>query len=416
MQPNSGSSDPTTGILRKLARDNLFGAFLGGLLLALPAPAQESAEPFFAVHRQPAIPLVSLRMSLLVDDPPGLAGAGHLLQHIRYPSLEAQAQVVGAKVRVERTSDAIVYTVTGPTVELPYLAAILRSALEPPVAGAGARLSAERELTEERLAEWETADKHLRSTLRAHLFPADLSAAGTPASAERLSEEPLDELWARLYRPDRLAILAVGDVSLEDVRREFADLPAAPDVESSGARLDTAFLGPLAPAAATRGWFGVGYPIDDLPAAAVSVTARLLADLLQAQLPSSEVWGEHWWTHYGQALVLMVAAPTSALRGAPERLREAPAELAADLTEARVSDAARARRHDMLFYSRTPDRMAEVVGRFIDRGGDAESAQRFYAELADVGVSDVREVLESLDEAGAVRAEIPPQNLEATRR
>lgn len=379
------------------------------------AQAEASGEPLFVVHRQPAIPLVSLRMALLVDDPPGLAGAGHLLQHIQYPGLERQAQEVGAKVQVERTSDAIVYTVTGPTAELRFLASLLRSTLQPPTAGPGARLAAERDLTGERLAEWETAGRHLRSALRAHLFPADLSAAGTEASAARLSSTPLDELWARIYRPDRLAILAVGDVALEDVRREFADLPPAPELEDFATHVDTATLAPLTAAQATRGWFGIGYPADDLEPAAVSVTARLLGNLIADRLPGSESAGEHWWTHHGQALVLVAAAPPELLSEAPARLRSAPAELLESLTADGVSDAARALRHDMLFYSRTPDRMAEVVGQFIDRGGEADSAQHFYAALAEVELDDVREVLEQLGDAAAVWVEIPPQELNTSR-
>ena len=102
------------------------------------AMAQGAAggEPLFAVHRQPAIPQVSLRMSLLVDDPPGFAGAGHLIQHLQYASLQNQAQAVGAQVRIERTTDAIVYSVTGPAAELHFLAGILRSTLQPPRASA----------------------------------------------------------------------------------------------------------------------------------------------------------------------------------------------------------------------------------------------------------------------------------------
>ena len=220
---------------------------------------QAAREPAFAVHRQPAIPLVSLRMSLLADDPPGLAGAGHLLQHLHYPRLETEAQAVGAHVRIDRTADAIVYTITGPAVEIRYLATILRSTLQPPQAGEGARLTAQRDLAEERLAEWETADRHLRSALRTRLFPGDLSGAGTDGSAARLARQPLDEVWARMYRPERLSVLAVGDIDLERVRREFADLPEGNVVAGGGGMADTASLVPLAPAEATRGWFGVGY-------------------------------------------------------------------------------------------------------------------------------------------------------------
>lgn len=381
------------------------------LLLALPVGAAAQGEPMFAVHRQPAIPLVTLRMSLLVNDPPGLAGAGHLIQHLQYGRLQSRAQVIGGEVRIERTADAIVYSVTGPAAELRFLAELLRSTLQPPTAGAGARLTAARELEEERLAEWETAGRHLRAALRGRLFPMDISAAGTASSAARLADRPLDEIWARLYDPARIAILAVGEVDLEGVRREFVDLPPALEVDSPRALADTAALVPLAPAEATRGWFGVGYPADDLNGAAVSVTARLLGNELSSRLPGSESVGEHWWTHHGQALALIVAAEPRELATAARLLPALPSELLESVTDAAASSAAKAIRHDMLFYSRTPDRMAEVLGQFIDRGGDAGSAQRFYAELAAVDADDVREVLRYLIAAQAVRVEIPPQEL-----
>lgn len=403
----------------------LIAAALAGLPVAA-AGQGEGGEPMFVVHRQPAIPLVTLRMSLLVDDPAGMAGAGHFIQHLQYARLQSQADVVGGQVRIDRTADAIVYSVTGPAAELHFLAGMLRSTLQPPSAGAGARLTAERELAEERLAEWETAGRHLRAALRGRLFPMDISAAGTQSSAARLADEPLERIWSRLYRPERLAVLAVGDVELAQVRQEFADLPPAPDPEFSRAATDTAALVPLAPAEATRGWFGVGYSAEDLDPVAVNVTARLLGTALAAGVAGSESVGEHWWTHHGQALVLVVAVPprqgsesasafSARLTAAGRFLRLLPEQMIERVTDEAVASAARAIRHDMLFYSRTPDRMAEVVGHFIDRGGDAESAQRFYAELAEVDAADVRTVLRHLTESPAVRVEIPPQEIRVTR-
>src|SRR5690349_12189176 len=117
----------------------------------------------FVVQRQPAIPLVALRLAILAEDPAGHAGAGHLIQHLVLPTLREQAGRVGATVEMERSSDAIVYTVTGPAAELEYLAGVLRSALQPPRPGQGELLVAGRALSEERLAEWETADQHIRS-------------------------------------------------------------------------------------------------------------------------------------------------------------------------------------------------------------------------------------------------------------
>ena len=371
----------------------------------------QQSEPLVVVHRQPAIPLVSLRLSLLVDDPPGLAGAGHLVQHLHHERLRSRARTVGGQVRMERSSDAIIYTVTGPAAELDYLVGLLKETLTVPQVSTGARLSAERDLMQERLAEWETADAHLRSALRSWLFPADLSAAGTALSAPRLSDASVEEMWERLYRPDRLVLIAVGDVEPSEVRAAFAGLPAPPPPGPLAIGVDTASRAPLAAAEATRAWFGAGFRTDDLPPAAVSVAARLLARDMAGAITGADVTSDHWWTHHGQALVLVAALQPGQLNAARARLEGAFARLARTVDDEDVADAAAAIRHDMLFYARTPAQMAEVLGRFVDRGGDADSAARFHAELEALDAEDLREVLLRLAEAPAVHGDIPPQRL-----
>jgi hypothetical protein len=39
-------------------------------------------------------------------------------------------------------------------------------------------------------------------------------------------------------------------------------------------------------------------------------------------------------------------------------------------------------RRDLLFFSRTPERMAGVIGQFSDRTGNPDEAQLFYDRLA----------------------------------
>ena len=63
---------------------------------------------------------------------------------------------MGGRVEVERTADAVVYTVVGPARELDYLAGVLRAALRPRAA-TEALLRGPARPAEERLAEWETA-------------------------------------------------------------------------------------------------------------------------------------------------------------------------------------------------------------------------------------------------------------------
>ncbi|MDQ3555983.1 MAG: hypothetical protein M3409_04285, partial [Gemmatimonadota bacterium] len=178
-----------------------------------PAVHRDTGPPgTVAVHRQPALPMVSLRLSLLADDPPGYAGAGHFQQHLVFPTLREEAARVGGHAQVTRTADALVYTVTGPAAELTYLARVLRSALAVPASGQGQMLAAARDLAEERNAEWETAPQHVRARLRGRLFPWQLPAAGTHSSALRLDLASVRAAWAAMYRPERVAVVAVGDV------------------------------------------------------------------------------------------------------------------------------------------------------------------------------------------------------------
>jgi predicted Zn-dependent peptidase len=365
----------------------------------------------FVVHRQPAIPLVALRLAILSEDPAGHAGAGHLIQHLVLPTLRDQAARVGATVEMERSSDAIVYTVMGPTAELDYLAGVLRVALQPPRPSQGDLLSANRALAEERLAEWETANQHVRSALRARLFPNDLSAAGTEGSAQRLTLEAVPRLWAEMYRPERVSIVAVGDVRLADVQAAFSNIPARPTTRPLAELQDTISLVPLAPAQATRGWFGLGYLAGEVDPTALSIATKLLGDDLRRRLRTAEVQAEHWWTHHGQAVVLVLSVPERDLAAARRTISTAVATVQRDLTAAKVSATARALRHEMLFYARTPDRMAQVLGNFTDREGDPDAAQSFYRTLDAAELGRVRDALEYLGEQSAVRYEIAPQVL-----
>lgn len=386
---------------------------------SIPTPVweQESERqaPAVVVHRQPGVPLVSLRLSILANDPPGYAGAGHLIQHLRYPYLQDQARRVGATAQIERTTDAVVYTITGPNTELSYLAGLLLTTLTAPQVSTAEFLAADRELREERLAEWETAPAHARSTLRAQLFPADISVAGTDRSAARFTPASLANVWSAMYRPELVSVLAIGDVYLDDVQREFASLPPAQRV-TLGVQRDSIVLSPLAPAEATSAWIGMAYRATDLEPAAVSVVTRMLGDLLRARVPRAQVDAEHWWTHHGQAIAVIASMPAADVAVARRTLGAAVGTLLEDVDFLTVSSTATAIRRDMLFYSRSPDRMAELIGQFVDRDGDPGAAEAFYAALDALDDEDVRDVLERLIERTPARVEIAPQVLQQRLR
>ncbi len=398
----------------------LIAGLLGADLEPAPPAEVEQARTAqgaaIVVHRQPAVPIVALRLSLLAYDPPGFSGAGHMVQHVQYPSLQDRAARVGGRVQVQRTSDAVVYTAIGPATELQYLADLLISTLELPRPQTDIVLRAERELREERLAEWETAPSHARSMLRAKLFPEDLSSTGNDRAATRFTPSALPEIWARMYRPERVAVVAVGDVYLADVQRAFANLPPARELGPAPIESDSVVLSPLAPAEATRAWLGSAYLASDLPPAAISVAARLVRDDLRGRLPAAQVDVEHWWTHHGQALAIVVAAPGDQMTSARTAIGTAIGRVRDNLDEDRIAEAATAIRREMLFYARTPDRMADVIGQFIDRDGDENAAERFYGELETVSEEDVEEVLETLLGRTPARVELPPQVIPPRQR
>jgi predicted Zn-dependent peptidase len=379
-----------------------------------PAPQQDA--PAIIVHRQPALPVVALRLSILASDPPGFAGAGHLFQHLLLPSLEDQVARVGGRVSAVRGSDAIVYQVVGPASELDYLAGVLRGALRAPTPGSAEMLSALSALGDERAAERETAPRYVRSALRAALFPSDLPAAGTPDAATRLETARLVDLWDEIYRPGRVQIIAVGDVDLGSVRRAFRTLPPAAGGGSLPVIADTVAALEADTPQATRGWLGSAWNASDLDPAAVSVTARLLRSSLRRRMTRSQVEVEHWWTHQGQAVVLVVATPDSLIPSARRTVGGALASLSTSLNDAAARDAAAAVRRDLLFYARTPERMAELLGGFADRGAGSEAAQDYLTALDAVGEAEVRAVLERLQEQTAASVFVPPQRIPAAQR
>ncbi len=379
-------------------------------VLLLAALAGDTA-PAVTVHRQPALPVVALRMALLADDPQGFAGAGHLIQHLHLPAMEEQAARVGARVQAVRTSDALVYTVTGPAAELDYLAGVLRGALAAPRPAQPQLLMALNALAEERGAERETAASYVRATLRQGVFPGELPAAGTPASARRLETAPLEALWGEMYAPERLAVVAVGDVGAEQVERALRGLPGAAGERTVEAAPDTAPALAADTPQATRAWIGWAAGAQGDDAASLSVAARLVGNRLRRGMTGATVEVEHWWTHRGHALAIVAA--TAGPRAAAGRRTVAGAVAATlDALDAQaVSDAVAGVRRDLLFYSRTPERMAEVLGAFADRGGEPDAAQRFFAALDGVTEASVRAALEGVRASEPVTVAIAPQRL-----
>jgi predicted Zn-dependent peptidase len=389
------------------------------LVAALLAPADtvsaQAPEPVrttpgrVIVHRQPAVPLAALRVSILADDPPGYAGAGHLVQHIQFNALRERVARVGGRVQIVRNPDAFVYSVVGPANELPYLAEALSSALATPPITVATFLSANRILSEERMAEWETAEGHLRSQLRLQVKPEDRPAPGTGASAARLDAETVAAAWAQIYAPERVSVVAAGDMRVGTVEQAFSALP--PTVRGQGLEPEPEPVEPLAAPEATRAWLGVGYGATGLQPHVLTVTAQLLTGTLRDRVGDGSSAVEHWWSGRGQALALIASVPGPRQAAARRALDGALASLQETVTSGDVERAAQRVRREMLFRSRTPEGMAEMVGAFADRTGEGNAAQLFYDALATVTLDQVQDALEDLLDRTPGRVEIPPQRL-----
>jgi predicted Zn-dependent peptidase len=355
------------------------------------------------------VPLVALRLSILADDPPGYSGTAHLVQHLQLRQMEQEAAQVGARVQIARNADAIVYSVMGPAVELDHLARVLRLALVVPSVGAGDFLAAMHELAEERLAEWETAEGHVLATLRSQLFPHRLPAAGSQEAAARLTPARIPALWDHIYHPGRVSVVAVGSVTPAEVEAVFGGLRDARDA-SITPFTETVPLSPLAPPEATHGWFGVGWLATDADPVAVALLGRLLERHLRTRLNVVSLRVEHWWTHEGQALVAVAATSEAERRNARRILTDPLAALQGELNTAAVRAAGTALRRELVFYARTPDRFAELLGSFADRGSTLE-AQAFYDALEQVRLGDVLLAMDALRAVEPVRVEVAPQRV-----
>lgn len=384
---------------------------LAGLLTCAAAPAAAQA-PLLVVQHQPAVPVVALRVAVVADDPPGYAGAGHLLQHLHEPALRERLRRIGGELLYERNADAIVTTVIGPAAELPTLAETVRALLTPPAADRIALVRAVRTLREEALAEWEVAASRVRAELRNRLLPAQLPAAGLAAQLDRFEAVDPAALWGALYRPERVAVVAVGDVTLEALRQALATLPPPPTAALPPAGPDTVPVAPAAEVQATQAWFGWGVRADGANPATLAVLARLLEDGLRRRLPrGASLAVDHWWTHLGQALVAVVAVPDSLAPRTRRLLADPWAALPAQPASATVRAAATRLRRQILFAARRPETMAEFLGRFVDRGDDPDAAQRFYDTLARVDAAAIARLRTRLAAEPPARVEIPPQRL-----
>lgn len=352
----------------------------------------------------PSPGIVSLRLSIPLDERPAEAGAGQLLQELATRRATGPASNLGARLESGRTPWGIVYTVTGPVADLDYLAYVLREATRAPTSDP-ARLDPLRNELDERLRRLEeTGAGRIEASLREQASP-EPPLEGTRGTLPTLGGGRLHELWARTHRPERMTLLVSGDVADPVLLATMSGLGAGPDV-TPPPPLETPAPAPPRPATlqTLRRWHGVAWSVAGVLDARAAVAAALLGDRLRADRNDYEAQVRLWEAPSRTVIVAIGAAYGNDATVLSRRLAELPRATAENLRPGEVAGVARRLREDLVLQARTPWGRVHLVGRFLDAGQDGLAATRYLESLETMGDAEIRSFLLELAEGTSYTA------------
>ncbi len=400
------------------------------LLLALALVAQDPAVPGpldVTVIRPPAGPevvahgwagpLVGVRLSAPVDTayPEGVV---ELLQELARPTAREMAERFGARLTFRHEEGHALITLTGPATAFDALVGVLRSATREPVLTTSALQRARSRADGRVLSRLEQPGPRVQRLLWHELFGGPFP---TGSAASLLSPEAIRQAGQRLYDPERIRVVVVGDVPEPVVRAAFTRWPRAPGTDAGALVVDSV---EAARPQAHREWAGIGYAVDAEPAVVALATELVGRRLLRSPLRhgAARAWrGPGGWavvvtgaTEPGDSVVRATAGvghlrvsgtgPAESATGVGVALRRMVAEAMALLGPASLEEARTALRHRLLLEARTVSGRAEVIGRLTDALGPVEAA-RFLEALDAVELDAVRAVLGALLDAPATYVE-----------
>lgn len=273
------------------------------------------------VTRDTRQPLVSTTMVVdqgSSDDPEGLEGSAHLLEHLWFrarpdgeTSVRRRLWALSAVSNAFTYPDVTVYISEAPRESLAELLRLDGHRLQDPLAGVEpSMLEAERAVVENELR-WRTWSLNaFLSELPPELFPAGSPyASGRTATLESLADIGLEDLRtvAAAYRPDNVSLHITGDTDAKEVQRIIVG--QWPEVlvwtpPASGAEDCRAFRAEAAPLA----------PPDEIPAALGDITLDVSEPLLTLtwRLPPA-------WTEQDPVMELVVQTVERVVRMADAR-------------------------------------------------------------------------------------------------
>lgn len=362
--------------------------------------------PEIVLFRSVPPEVVSLRLSVPIEEAPEEAGAAQLLRVQAQDRMQVLAARIGARAEVHRTPQALVYELSGSAADLDFLAWILREGLRAPEASdfEGARRQVQAELDRT----LETPQGVLFQRVRESLLPGTAPLAGTSGSLDRMDALRLEGIWARTHRRDRFRLVIATRLSTATILAAMEDLglPADAPVPSMAPPPESGATRP-APEV-IRHWIVDAWPIPGVSEARTLVAARWMGEHLRTLNGDFEAGVELWDLGDSRALVLAGAAYPRSRSTMESRVRATPVDAAATLSEDAVRRIAGELRAEILLAARTPWGLTDLVGQAWDTGHGAEGVETLLEELATLSAGQVRVFLEGLAAIPPVREALNP--------
>ena len=362
--------------------------------------------PRTTLYRTGSDEVVTLRLSIPLEESPGEAGAGQLLRSLAQDRMVVLASRVGAQVRVTRHGTALVYEVSGASHDLDFLAWILREGLAPPDMG---RFEEVRRTALAQVARrLETPQGVLALQLREALAPGSPPPQGTTSGLERMDAARLSAVWARSHHLDAALLVVVSNLPTEVILASLTDLglpEAGPDpVLPPG----TPTGEPRPRPEVIRLWLAEGWSIEGGRDPRALVAVRLISETIQDRRGDYELGVELWEVGRQWALVLSGAAYPRSQQAMRTRLQGLLRETAQRITEEGVRLHSAEVRREFMDTARTPWGLAELAGQALDMGEGPAQMESMIQELTRMEAGDLRRFLENLSAGTPVRQEVRP--------
>jgi len=352
--------------------------------------------------------VVALRVSFPLGESRQEAGAGMLLRALAEDRMQSIARRIGARARVARTPDALVYEVSGPDSELDFLVWILNEGIRPPDQTRFAEVR--RDQLADLLRRRETPQGVLAARIRDRAGgEGQVALGGTVGSLERMDSGVLSMIWSRTHRSAQAQIVAVGDVPLEVLLASLSDLmlpESGPDVVVPPVSFPP---DPAPRPEVNRHWVAEAWVLDELqdPLALVAVAA--LGERVRTSAQGSYEIGVELWDVAGRwTLVVSGAAYPRNQAAMRARVRGLLTETANALDEESVRTLAGRIRGDLILQASTPWGFADAVGVALDARRDPNELEALLDGLGRIGATELRAYLGTLAARTPLRDEIRP--------